>query len=174
MPHWAGCGSTRASGRLWPGSPRTARGRSERRGVRFESAEGEVGSIWSGWVARGVVRQAHQRRWVGFGRWLLLDPGRGRRDGGGWFDTGLRETPARLTTNGCTGGLDRKTGGSETRPYGRLGGGGRERWRDSSLRCAVFGMTAGAGTRIGGAGGWPRRVSGERQPLCRRLSRRRN
>ena len=23
--------------------------------------------------------------WVGFGRWLLLDPGRGRRDGGGWL-----------------------------------------------------------------------------------------
>ena len=53
------------------------------------------------------------------GRWLLLGPGRGRRDGGGlgaasvgWFDTGLQKIPARLTTNG--GG--RETGGSQTPP----------------------------------------------------------
>ncbi len=121
---------------------------------------GEVGSIWSGWV-QGMA-------WVGSDGWLLLGPGRGRRDdrgvvdaaGGGstracerlragsprtgvggcsedgwvtdpplreigpgtpgwlmhpgvWFDTVLRRTPNRLTTNGrrvlWAGHLDRKT-----------------------------------------------------------------
>ena len=56
------------------GPPKTA--------VRLTTnGEAEVGSSWRG--ARGVVRQAHQKRWVGFDGWLLLGPGWGRRDGGG-------------------------------------------------------------------------------------------
>ena len=54
---------------------------------------------WSGLVARGGLG--------GLGMTMVLGPGRGRRDEeglgaecGGWFDTGLRKTPARLTTNG--------------------------------------------------------------------------
>ena len=41
--------------------------------TRGES-ESEVGSIGCGWVARGVVRQAHQKRWVRSGGWVLLGP----------------------------------------------------------------------------------------------------
>ena len=74
--------------------------------------------------------------------WLLLGPGRGRRDGGGtegwvlhprvWFDTAFRKTPGRLTTNGmgASGGAVR-TGwagwvlglcGSLRQAQGRLSG----------------------------------------------------
>ena len=49
--------------------------------------EAGVGGFGSGWVGRGVVRQAQQGRQVRFGGWLLLGSGRGRWDdggGGGW------------------------------------------------------------------------------------------
>ena len=49
--------------------------------------EAGVGGFGSGWVGRGVVRQADQGRQVRFGGWLLLGPGWGRRDddgGVGW------------------------------------------------------------------------------------------
>ena len=52
--------------------------------------------MWSGWVGKGVVRQAHQRRWVRFGGWVLLGPGPVRQ-AQGW--------PIQLTQDGLDAGM---------------------------------------------------------------------
>ena len=73
---------------------------------------GETGSVWSGWVVgwpgRGLVVGARKRP---VGDRSVRKRGWGR---GMWFDAGLLKTPVRLTTNGFTGGVDRKAGGSGT------------------------------------------------------------
>ena len=99
---------------------------------------------WGRWVARDVVRQAHQGRWVRSGCWVALGPGpirqaQGRLDAGmageedgrvgvgcweGWFDTtlrGLRVGSPR--TVGWAGGLLPGRGRLETGPYARAGRG---------------------------------------------------
>ena len=52
--------------------------------------------MWSGWVARGVVRQAHQGRQVRFGGWVLLGPGPVRQAQG---------RPIRLTQDRLDAGM---------------------------------------------------------------------
>ena len=79
-----GGGSTRSAG---DGAPATSTSSGQ---AHHERLGTEDGSIWSGWVARGVVRQAHQGRRVRSGCWVVLGPPstcsgqalRGRRDGG--------------------------------------------------------------------------------------------
>ena len=63
--------------------------------------EAGVGGFGSGWVGRGVVRQAHQGRQVRFGGWLLLGPGRGRRDDDG--DSSSRRGGGSSRVIGITG-----------------------------------------------------------------------
>ena len=68
------CGSTRASEGLRPGSPRTDWRRRAGRGRRpYARRDADVGGLVGGWVLWGV-----------------------------WFDTVLRRTPNRLTTNGSS------------------------------------------------------------------------
>ena len=51
-----------------------------------------VGGFGSGWVGRGVVRQAQQGRQVRFGGWLLVGAGRGAR---GLWQRWLQRAPLR-------------------------------------------------------------------------------
>ena len=101
---------------------RVGRGRARR-----EEGERTVG--WGGAGSNGGRRYARS-----VGCWW--GPGRGRWDDGMggmgthlremdaaglWFDSPLRKTPGRLTTNVAVG-TGPEEGGSETRPYVRLGG----------------------------------------------------
>ena len=91
---WGGFGG--AAGKDWPpvSSGMTGMGRGAAPGEG--TATHSVGRLRAGFFGRAPGRRSASGRWAGgyFEGWAL---------GGSWFDSALRQTPGRLTTNGSRG-----------------------------------------------------------------------
>ena len=124
---WVAAGSRLGTPGWWGEEGESGEGREVRGGWGWGGWEHLVWLGCQGWLGWGSVGGCC---WIPAGDAGMAEVGCCSR--GVWFDTGLRETPTRFTTNGW--GLvarkrpvrnrpvrqrahDRKTGGSQTRPY---------------------------------------------------------